>query len=57
MLVYLPHWWRLMQTTIQAETPEEMCGKSLGLQNNATNIVSLELHHFMGGNLETFLAR
>ena len=27
-----------MQTTIQAETPEEMRGKVFGLQNNATNI-------------------
>ena len=27
-----------MQTTIQAETPEEMRGKVFGLQNNAINI-------------------
>ncbi|NJK73327.1 MAG: MFS transporter [Microcoleus sp. SU_5_6] len=43
-----------MQTTIQAETPEEMRGKVFGLQNNATNI-ALSLPLVLAGAAETFL--
>lgn len=43
-----------MQTTIQAETPEEMRGKVFGLQNNATNI-ALSLPLGLAGVAETFL--
>lgn len=43
-----------MQTTIQAETPEEMRGKVFGLQNNATNI-ALSLPLGLTGVAETFL--
>jgi MFS family permease len=43
-----------MQTTIQAETPEEMRGKVFGLQNNATNI-ALSLPLALAGVAETFL--
>ncbi|MCL2925610.1 MAG: MFS transporter, partial [Trichodesmium sp. MAG_R04] len=43
-----------MQTTIQAETPEEMRGKVFGLQNNAVNI-ALSLPLALVGVAETFL--
>ncbi len=43
-----------MQTTIQAETPEEMRGKVFGLQNNAVNI-ALSLPLALAGVAETFL--
>ena len=43
-----------MQTTIQAETPEEMRGKVFGLQNNAINI-ALTLPLALTGVAETFL--
>ncbi len=43
-----------MQTTIQAETPEEMRGKVFGLQNNAINI-ALSLPLALAGLAETFL--
>jgi MFS family permease len=43
-----------MQTTIQAETPEEMRGKIFGLQNNAVNI-ALSLPLVLAGVSETFL--
>ncbi|WP_216351431.1 MFS transporter [Leptolyngbya sp. 'hensonii'] len=43
-----------MQTTIQAETPEEMRGKVFGLQNNAINI-ALTLPLALAGVAETFL--
>lgn len=43
-----------MQTTIQAETPEEMRGKIFGLQNNAVNI-ALSLPLALAGLAETFL--
>ncbi len=43
-----------MQTTIQAETPEEMRGKIFGLQNNAVNI-ALSLPLVLAGVAETFL--
>ncbi|MDX2097476.1 MAG: MFS transporter [Leptolyngbyaceae cyanobacterium bins.59] len=43
-----------MQTTIQAETPEEMRGKVFGLQNNAVNI-ALTLPLALAGVAETFL--
>lgn len=43
-----------MQTTIQAETPEEMRGKVFGLQNNAINI-ALSLPLALAGVAETFL--
>jgi MFS family permease len=42
-----------MQTTIQAETPEEMRGKVFGLQNNAVNI-ALSLPLGLAGIAETF---
>lgn len=42
-----------MQTTIQAETPEEMRGKVFGLQNNAVNI-ALSLPLALAGAAETF---
>lgn len=42
-----------MQTTIQAETPEEMRGKVFGLQNNAINI-ALSLPLALAGVAETF---
>ncbi|MEC4852111.1 MAG: MFS transporter, partial [Jaaginema sp. PMC 1079.18] len=42
-----------MQTTIQAETPEEMRGKVFGLQNNAVNI-ALSLPLALAGVAETF---
>lgn len=42
-----------MQTTIQAETPEEMRGKVFGLQNNAVNI-ALSLPLALAGIAETF---
>ncbi len=43
-----------MQTTIQAETPEEMRGKVFGLQNNAINI-AMTLPLALTGVAETFL--
>ena len=43
-----------MQTTIQAETPEEMRGKVFGLQNNAINI-ALSLPLALAGLAETWL--
>ena len=43
-----------MQTTIQAQTPEEMRGKVFGLQNNAINI-ALSLPLALAGIAETFL--
>jgi MFS family permease len=43
-----------MQTTIQAETPEEMRGKVFGLQNNAVNI-ALSLPLALTGVAETAL--
>lgn len=43
-----------MQTTIQAETPEEMRGKVFGLQNNAINI-ALSLPLAVAGVVETFV--
>lgn len=43
-----------MQTTIQAETPEEMRGKVFGLQNNAINI-ALSLPLALAGVAETYL--
>jgi MFS family permease len=43
-----------MQTTIQAETPEEMRGKVFGLQNNAINI-ALSLPLALAGVAETML--
>ncbi|NER04384.1 MAG: MFS transporter, partial [Okeania sp. SIO3C4] len=43
-----------MQTTVQAETPEEMRGKVFGLQNNAVNI-ALSLPLALAGVAETFL--
>lgn len=43
-----------MQTTIQAETPEEMRGKVFGLQNNGINI-ALTLPLALTGVAETFL--
>ncbi|MDE5109443.1 MAG: MFS transporter, partial [Trichodesmium sp. St17_bin3_1_1] len=43
-----------MQTTVQAETPEEMRGKVFGLQNNAVNI-ALSLPLALVGVAETFL--
>jgi MFS family permease len=43
-----------MQTTIQAETPEEMRGKVFGLQNNAVNI-ALSLPLALAGIAETYL--
>lgn len=43
-----------MQTTIQAETPEEMRGKVFGLQNNAVNI-ALSLPLALAGIAETLL--
>ena len=43
-----------MQTTIQAETPEEMRGKVFGLQNNAINI-ALSLPLSLAGVAETLL--
>ncbi|MFY7805435.1 MAG: MFS transporter [Limnoraphis robusta] len=43
-----------MQTTIQAETPEEMRGKVFGLQNNAVNI-ALSLPLALAGVAETYL--
>ncbi|MGB7441056.1 MAG: MFS transporter [Coleofasciculaceae cyanobacterium] len=43
-----------MQTTIQAETPEEMRGKVFGLQNNAVNI-ALSLPLALAGLAETIL--
>ncbi|WP_017307014.1 MFS transporter [Spirulina subsalsa] len=42
-----------MQTTIQAETPEEMRGKVFGLQNNAINI-ALSLPLALAGVAESF---
>lgn len=42
-----------MQTTIQAETPEEMRGKVFGLQNNAVNI-ALSLPLALAGVAEAF---
>lgn len=42
-----------MQTTIQAETPEEMRGKVFGLQNNAVNI-ALSLPLALAGVAETW---
>jgi MFS family permease len=42
-----------MQTTIQAETPEEMRGKVFGLQNNAVNI-ALSLPLALAGIAETY---
>jgi MFS family permease len=42
-----------MQTTIQAETPEEMRGKVFGLQNNAVNI-ALSLPLALAGLAETY---
>ena len=42
-----------MQTTIQAETPEEMRGKVFGLQNNAINI-ALSLPLALAGIAETW---
>src|ERR687885_1221732 len=43
-----------MQTTIQAETPEEMRGKVFGLQNNAINI-ALSLPLALAGVAETMI--
>lgn len=43
-----------MQTTIQAETPEDMRGKVFGLQNNGINI-ALSLPLALAGVAETFL--
>jgi len=43
-----------MQTTVQAETPEEMRGKVFGLQNNAVNI-ALSLPLALAGVMETVL--
>jgi MFS family permease len=43
-----------MQTTIQADTPEEMRGKVFGLQNNGINI-ALSLPLALAGVAETFL--
>ncbi|HBE20409.1 MAG TPA: arabinose efflux permease [Cyanobacteria bacterium UBA11149] len=43
-----------MQTTIQAETPEEMRGKVFGLQNNGINI-ALSLPLALAGVAETWL--
>ena len=43
-----------MQTTVQAETPEEMRGKVFGLQNNVVNI-ALSLPLALVGVAETFL--
>ncbi|MEB3278845.1 MAG: MFS transporter [Lyngbya sp.] len=43
-----------MQTTIQAETPEQMRGKVFGLQNNAVNI-ALSLPLALAGVAETYL--
>ncbi|MEQ8385535.1 MAG: MFS transporter [Coleofasciculus sp. A1-SPW-01] len=43
-----------MQTTIQAETPEEMRGKVFGLQNNGVNI-ALSLPLALAGLAETWL--
>lgn len=43
-----------MQTTIQAETPEQMRGKVFGLQNNAVNI-ALSLPLALAGLAETYL--
>ncbi len=43
-----------MQTTIQAETPEQMRGKVFGLQNNAVNI-ALSLPLALAGIAETYL--
>jgi sugar phosphate permease len=43
-----------MQTTIQAETPEEMRGKVFGLQNNAINI-ALSLPLALAGFAETLI--
>jgi predicted MFS family arabinose efflux permease len=43
-----------MQTTIQAETPEEMRGKVFGLQNNAVNI-ALSLPLALAGIAESYL--
>jgi MFS family permease len=43
-----------MQTTIQAETPDEMRGKVFGLQNNAINI-ALSLPLALAGFAETML--
>lgn len=42
-----------MQTTVQAETPEEMRGKVFGLQNNAINI-ALTLPLALAGLAESF---
>ncbi|MCT7949277.1 MFS transporter [Ancylothrix sp. C2] len=42
-----------MQTTVQADTPEEMRGKVFGLQNNAINI-ALSLPLALAGVAETF---
>jgi predicted MFS family arabinose efflux permease len=42
-----------MQTTIQAETPEEIRGKVFGLQNNAINI-ALTLPLALAGLAESF---
>ncbi|WP_413163072.1 MFS transporter [Capilliphycus salinus ALCB114379] len=43
-----------MQTTIQAETPEQMRGKVFGLQNNAVNI-ALSLPLALAGVAETYV--
>jgi sugar phosphate permease len=43
-----------MQTTIQADTPQEMRGKVFGLQNNAINI-ALSLPLALAGFAETLL--
>jgi predicted MFS family arabinose efflux permease len=43
-----------MQTTIQAETPEEMRGKVFGLQNNVVNI-ALSLPLAVAGIAEALL--
>jgi predicted MFS family arabinose efflux permease len=43
-----------MQTTIQAETPEQMRGKVFGLQNSAINI-ALSLPLALAGVAETIL--
>ncbi|MEL7039302.1 MAG: MFS transporter [Cyanobacteria bacterium J06592_8] len=43
-----------MQTTVQAETPEQMRGKVFGLQNNAVNI-ALSLPLALAGLAETYL--
>lgn len=42
-----------MQTTVQAETPEDLRGKVFGLQNNAVNI-ALSLPLLLAGVAETF---